>query len=262
MTGLPEAQEVPRRRGGRRVAMVFVIVVVIVAILGVALWLADGLIRGIAQDSVEDVLESKLPGDVEAELDVAIGGGLFLPQAISGEFSEVTVTTEDAVANGIPFDLVATAHGVPLDENAAIDHVSAVVSGGEDAANALLVLGGADPDLSLGDGTLSYEQSTSILGMTVGYTLVTEPEAHGDSVTLTPVDVEVASSFGNLDLTGLVNRLLGGEPLSVCVASSLPEGISVDAIDVTSREVALTLSADDVPRSGPDLASRGTCDAG
>ncbi|WP_166981251.1 LmeA family phospholipid-binding protein [Paramicrobacterium fandaimingii] len=261
MTGLSEAQTVPHRGGGRRATLVIVVVVVAIAVIGLALWLADGLVRGMAQDGVEDALESKLPDTVDADLEVSIGGGFFLPQLIAGTFNDVTVAARDAEVGGIPFDIVVTAHGVPLDENGTIDETTAVVTGGEDAANALLALGGADPQLSLGDGTLSYDQSSSFLGFAVGYTLVTEPTAHGDSVSLTPVDVRVATDVGNLDLTAFVNNLLGNEPVTVCVASSLPEGISVDDIDVTPEELTLTLSATDMPRNGPDLDSRGSCDA-
>lgn len=262
MTGLPDAQPVPRRSGGRRAATALIIVIVVVGLLALVAWLVDGLVRGIAQDGVETAIEKKLPASVTADIDVRVGGGLFLPQAIAGRFDEVTVTAEDAEADGIPFDIVVTAHGVPVDENARIDEVSARVTGGEDAANALLVMGGADPDLSLGDGTLSYEQSTRFFGMSIGYTLVTEPVAHGDSISLEPVDVEVSTDVGSLDLTDLVTRLLDDEPVSICVASSLPEGISVDDIAVAPDALTLTLSAQDVPRNGPDFSSRGSCDAG
>lgn len=261
VTGLPEAQPVPRRSGGRRAALVIVIVVVVIAVIGLALWLVDGLVRGMAQDGVEDALESRLPGNVTADLEVTIDGGLFLPQLIAGTFDHVTVTADDAEIDGIPFDIIVTAHGVPLDENDTIDETTAVVTGGEDAANALLVLGGADPHLTLGDGTLSYDQSTSFLGFTIGYTLVTEPQAQGDSVSLAPVDVTVLTDLGNLDVTSFVNNLLGEEPVTVCVASSMPEGISLDGIDVSPETLTVTLSATDLPRNGPDLSSRGSCDA-
>lgn len=251
----------PRRRGGRHAAFVIALVVVAIAVVGLALWLADGLVRGMAEDGVEDALESKLPDNVEADLEVSIGGGLFLPQLTAGAFDDVTVAADDAQVDGIPFDIVVTAHGVPLDESGTIDETTAVVTGGEDAANALLVLGGADPRLSLGDGTLSYDQSTSFLGLTVGYTLVTEPEAHGDSVSLAPVHVEIVTDLGNVDLTPFVSSLLGEEPATICVASSLPSGINVDNIDVTPEALTLTLSATNMPRNGPDLNSRGSCDA-
>lgn len=248
-------------RSGHRVAWTLTICAVIVVLLGLALWAADGLARGIAQDSVADAVESKLPDDVEADVNVSIDGGLFLPQLIAGDFTEVTLTAKDATAAGIPFDITVVAKGVPLDENGTIDTATARVSGGEDAANALLALGGADPQLSLGDGTLSYDQTTTFLGMNIGYTVEAEPEAHGETVTLSPRDVHLTSDFGSLDLTPLIQRILDDKPVEICVASSLPDGTSVDDVTVTPEHITFELSAADIPRNGPDLSSRGSCES-
>lgn len=260
MTGLPEAQDVQKRKGGRRVGVGLAITAVVLVLVALALWAADSIFRGMAEDAAASTIEGRLPDAVSADVDIAIEGALFLPQLLAGSFDEITATTKDASFDGVAFDAVVHAYGVPTDTSGTIRNARADVTLDEDALNELLELPGSDPRLSLGDGTLSYEDEAKVFGFSVGYTVTAEPSAHGKTVELAPVHAEVTSDLGTLNLDSVIDNLLGGEPVSVCVASRLPEQVSVDDIAVSPGSALISLDAVKLPLDAAALSTTGTCD--
>lgn len=262
MTGLPDAQEVQKRKGGRRIGIGLAITAVVLVLVALALWAADSIFRGMAEDAAASTIEGRLPDAVSADVDISIEGGFFLPQLLSGSFTEITATTNDASYDGVPFDAVVHAYGVPTDTSGAIRKARADVTLDEDALNELLELPGSDPRLSLGEGTLSYEDQAQVFGFSVGYAVTAEPSAHGKTVELAPVRAEVTSDLGSLNLDSVIDNLLGGEPVSVCVASRLPEHVSVDDIAVSPGSAVITLHAVKLPLDSAALSTTGSCDEG
>lgn len=252
----------PARREGRRAGRVVLIVVIALVVIAGILWILDVVLRQAAQDAAASTIEEQLPQELTADVDVEIGGGPFLVQLVAGRFDEVTVTSTDAAYDGVPFGITVTANGVPLDQTDTIDSASAYVTIDEDALNDLLELPGTDPRLTLGQGTVSYEDEQTLLGLTVGYSVTAELEAAGDSVEITPVDAEITSGLGDLDVSGIVDAILGEGPVSVCVADRLPAVVDVSAIGITPESGTLTLTASDIPMTEEELSRTGACSAG
>jgi hypothetical protein len=79
-------------------------------------------------------------------------------------------------------------------------------------------------------------------------------------VLLTPVGADVQAGGSSIDASGLVDRLLGGDPLPICVADRLPEGVELAGIDVTADGATVRLEATGLPLAEETLATTGTCE--
>jgi hypothetical protein len=244
---------------GRRWAIGLIVAIVLLVLGVVALFAGDSIARGIAEDVVKDQVEQRLPENVEADVDVAIEGDWVIAQLASGTLERVVLSDADAVVDGVPLGIEITAQRVPTDIEEPVGHIDAVATLDETALNAMVTLPGSDPTLTFGDGTLAYEDSTAFLGIQFGYLLSVVPEAAGTSILLTPDSAEVTSDLGSADVSGVLDRLVGEAPLTVCVATYLPEGVQLTGIAVTPQAADLTLSVSNVELSGELLDSRGTC---
>lgn len=251
-----------KKPAGRRVltALVILIVAAIVVIAGA--FLAETVTRGIAEDSVAAAAEASLPSNVEGTVDVDIAGDWVLLQLLSGRMDTVTLTSPNARFDGIPVENVAvTASGVPLDLKSAIDDIAATATLDQPALNELLTLPGNDPELVLTDDAVGYEDSTTFFGIPVGYRVTASLLPDGTDVLLTTQSAEVTTVIGDLDLSGLVEQLVGSEPIRICVAEKLPEGVTISGIDVQNGRATLDLSASDFILSGQALRTTGECPA-
>ncbi|MEI5582679.1 MULTISPECIES: LmeA family phospholipid-binding protein [unclassified Agromyces] len=248
----------PRRRtsGATRAAIVIGAIVVILA--GVVL-LVETVGRGIAERAVADSIERDLPEGVEGEVDVQILGFSALWQVITGRMDEMVATAPELQVQGVPVDVTVTARGVPLAEGGSVERAEVVASVDEAAIDLIAESQGIAGGVDLGDGTVSYSDEAEFLGVPVAFSVSAEPEAAGDRVLLTPVAAELRAGGTTLDASGLVERIVGGEPFPVCVADRLPEGVEVAGIEVTPDGATVRLEASDLPVAEETLATTGTC---
>jgi hypothetical protein len=251
-----------RRRPRRRALTALIVLVVAVLVVVGGAFLAESITRGVAEDTVAVAVESSLPSTVDGSVDVDIAGDWVLLQLLSGRMDEVTLSSDTVVFDGIPVENVTvTASGVPLDLTAAVDSLDATVTLDEPALNELLTLPGNDPAVVLGDDTVGYEDSTTIFGVSIGYLVNAALSPDGTDVLLTARGAEVTSAVGNLDVSGLVDQVVGSEPVRVCVADRLPVGVSISAIEVRDSVAALSLTASDFVLSADSFRSTGECAA-
>lgn len=249
----------PKRRGLRAL----VIVLVVVVVLGVAAVVADGIARGIAQQQVAAQIQQKLPERVQGDVDVRIGGFSVIAQYLSGRMDEVELSAPELEVRGAPVAVDVTLHGVPVDLAEPVGRLSARVTIGQEALNTLIAESGsaaAVGTVELGDGTVGYAGQAELLGLAVDYTASARPEAAGDEVLLTPVDVSVGALGGSIDVSGLVERLLGQEPIAVCVAQYLPDGLRAERIQVEPGTATAWLGAERFTLDGASLSATGSCD--
>ena len=113
--------------------------------------------------------------------------------------------------------------------------------------------------MTLGEGTVAYDGELKVLGFAIDYTVTARPTAAGDTVLLEPVGVEVGAGGGSLDVSGIVDRLLGDGPVEVCVADRLPEGVEVESIAVTPGSARVDLTAQGLTLDAATLQQTGTC---
>ena len=114
-------------------------------------------------------------------------------------------------------------------------------------------------DVVLGDGAVAYSDSVRVLGIPIDYTVTARPTAAGDTVFLEPTGVEVGAGGGAVDVSGLVDRLMGDDPIPVCVAEYLPEGVEVQQLTVEPGSATVTLGATGISLDEQSLATRGSC---
>ena len=118
----------------------------------------------------------------------------------------------------------------------------------------------ATGSIALGDGTVGYEGELEFLGQTIAYQVTATPTAAGSEVLLQPVGVEVGAGGGSLDLSGIVERVLGSDPIAVCVAEYLPEGIEVTEIAAAPGVVRVELEGTEITLDEAHLQQTGSCD--
>lgn len=244
-----------RSRKGLRRTLIAVVVVVVVAAL---VWAADAVTRSIAEKRVADAVLTAAP-ELTWSPDVTISGALFLPQLVSGRLDAVTLSEDDARYGDVSFSTRAVARGVPVEEKGTIDEVRVKVGTDAHGLNALLGSATDLGELSLGEGTVTYSRTSRIFGTDVSYDVTAEPEADGDDLLLKPKDVSVTSDLGALDLTPVVQAVLGDDPVRVCMARYLPEELRIEDVSVSPERVVVSGSAEDVARDGSSLTKTGSC---
>ena len=254
----PPAQVPPRRRPGRAARVWITIVVIVVALVALVV-VVDFVARGIAEQRVAEEIQGNLPAGVEGDVDVSIGGFSVIAQYLSGTMEQVTLTAPDLDIQGAPADVTVVAHGVPVDLATPVRQVDAVIDVDEQSLNRFVEGAGIEGGLRLGEGTVAYDGQLKFLGIPIDYTVTARPTAAGDTVLLEPVGVEVGAGGGSIDVSGIVDRLLGEGPVEVCVADRLPEGVEVESIAVEPGSARLDLTAQGLTLDAATLQQTGTC---
>lgn len=243
----------------RRWVIGLVVAIVLIVLGVVALIAGDSIARAIAEDVVKSQVEQRLPENVEADVDVSIEGDWVIGQLLTGRLENVIMSDDDAVVDGIPVGFRIDATGVPTDVKQPVGHIDATATLDATALNSFITMPAGDPDLTLGDGTLAYENSSAFLGIQFSYVLSVTPQAAGTSLILTPEAAELTTDLGSVDVAPVIERLVGDAPVTVCVANYLPEGAQLTGLEVSPESADLTLSMSNVKLSGALLESRGSC---
>ncbi|MDR5701805.1 LmeA family phospholipid-binding protein [Agromyces aerolatus] len=248
-----------QRRGPRRAARGWIVTGIVVAVLVVLVVVADLLVRSLAQTAIEQGAEQSLPEGVSGEVTASIGGFSVLGQLIAGRADEVRLSAPELVVDGTPLAADVVARDVPLDLSQPVGRVEADVRLTQQAVDSLALEQGVVGDLTLGDGVVGYTGTIDVLGVPVGYTATAEPEAAGDRVLLRPVGAEVSAGGFALDVSGVIDAVLGGGPVEICVADRLPAGVQLSDVDVSDGAVDVRLVGTGLVLDRASLSSTGSC---
>lgn len=249
----------PRRRRMGRAGRITITIAAIVAVLIAIVIVGDIVAHAVTEQRVAEQIEAELPEGVEGDVEVAIGGFSIIAQYLAGTMEQVTLTAPELEVAGAPLDVTVVAHGVPVDLASPVRELDAVINASEASVNQLAALAGVEGGVRLGEGTIGYDGELEVLGFPVAYAVTARPVAAGDTVLLEPVGVEVTAGGSSLDVSGLVERLLGTDPVPVCVADRLPEGVEVASIAVASGIARVDLAAQAITLDEASLQQRGTC---
>jgi hypothetical protein len=233
---------------------------VVGGLVAFALIEGDKIVRGIASDVVRSGVTSALQLPEGQEIDVELGEGLLVFQALSGSIDSV-----DVAIPGVPFGaatgtLLLTVEGVALDPSAPVDTLTARVELDSD-------------NLSRYAGNLSSVplNGVTIAGEVVGIGAILAdqqvnvglvPSVSAGTVAFTPVAVSTAGVASTVEaimaspLASLAGPLLTST--GVCVAEFLPASVAVTDAVVVGDKLVITASGNDVPLAG--LGKKGTCD--
>lgn len=235
-------------------------IVVIVVALGALLVVADIVVRGIAQERFSEQIRSNLPEGVDGEVDVTIGGFSVIAQYLAGTMDRVELSAPELTVNGAPISVEVVGEGVPVDLASPVRSMSAVIEADQAAVNRLIAIPDVEGDVTLGEGVVGYADTIEVFGLRLGYSVTARPTAAGDTVLLQPESVQVDAGGGGIDVSGLADRVVGDDPIAVCVAQYLPSGVMVNGIDIAGGMATVRLEAQSIMLDEASLATTGSCD--
>jgi hypothetical protein len=254
----------PKKRRGPLVAVI--IAVVVLALLVVGFFIADALVRQYANSYVRDRIVEVLKLDPKTPVDVTLGGGSIILQAISGSINSVDVHADSVTFGDITGSAEVTATHVPLDQGKPVGALGIKVTISEDNVKKLGAnLSGMNlKTITLQDGVIRVGTDFTVLFLTLPVTVDLAPSAKAGGISFEPKVIKVGDSqFSVADLRA--NPIFGGLAATLlksqdfCVASYLPAALKVTDVNVTGANLVVTINGDDVALSGPNLSKLGTC---
>ncbi|WP_103663205.1 DUF2993 domain-containing protein [Microbacterium sp. CJ77] len=228
----------PRRK--RRLWPWIVSLGVVLVLFGGAAFAGEWLARDLVERGVRSALASELgvPAD-QAEVQV---GGLVIPQLISGRFDEVRIEAQDVSLQGFTGDVEVTARGVPLTADGPLDSAEASVSLDQEQLRTLLsgVEGFPAESLGLSGTDVTMTVQLNVFGVAVPIGVGLTPSAAGGALVLTPASFTLAGATA--DAQGLRDQFgsvadAALQPWQVCIASSLPAGLTLTDVAVVDHQV-------------------------
>ena len=234
---------------------------VVAGLVAFALIEGDKIVRDIAEDVVRSGVTSALQLPADQEVDVELGEGLLVFQAVTGSIDSVDVRIPNASFGPATGTLLLTVEGVSLDPRAPVETLTARVELDSDnlskyaanlssAALNSVTIGGDVVDI----GAVLADQQVNVA-------LV--PSVANGTVAFTPVAISAAGAATTVEavMAGPLASLAGPMLTSggVCAAEQLPASVAVTGAAVVGEKLVITASGDDVRLSS--LGTRGTCEA-
>lgn len=251
----------PKRRHPLR----FIVAAAIVVLLIAGVVVADNAARGIVAGKIETQVRSSLAVPASTPVDVSVGGASVLLQLIFGSLDRVDVGVNKVSLGALSGSAQLTANGIPLDSSRPTSRVRFAFVTDQAALESLFsTIPGLSPEqITIADGNLTLSTKVALAGFSLPVGIEFSPSAKAGQLQLTPTAIVInkvsftaeqlkASAFGGL-----------AEPLfvshSICIASQLPKGFTLESVQITGTSVQLTVVAKKVILSSALLSSRGTC---
>jgi hypothetical protein len=247
-----------RRR--RRIGWLVVSGLVVLGLVG-AYFIVDSVLRTYAQNRVRQEIQAGLPEGVAGDIAVSIGGQSVIWQFFSGSFDRIELTAPRLKVAGAEAAVHLVATDVPLNTSKALGDVRGTIEMDKESINTLVAQAGVPigSAVDLGDGRVSYTGDVTVFGMPLGYRATARPDVRGGSIILRPTDAEITTGIGAFNLTGVVERVLGDKPVTICVSRYLPAGIDLTGVTVTPDRVRLSLHASALKLDEASLSTTGSC---
>ena len=233
---------------------------VVGGLVAFALIEGDKIVRGIASDVVRSGVTSALQLPEGQEVDVELGDGLLIFQAITGSIDSVDVRIPGMPFGAATGTLLLTVEGVALDPGAPVDILTARV---ELDSDNLSRYAGNLSSVPLNGVTIAGEVvgiGAILADQQVNVALV--PSVSGGTVAFTPVAVSAAGVATTVEavmaspLASLAGPMLTSS--GFCAAELLPAALTLTDAAVVGEQLVITASGTDVSLSG--LGSKGTCE--
>jgi hypothetical protein len=260
-----EPVEAPRKR--RRWLGWLIALLVLVVLLVVGFFVADAYAKDYAKGYVRDQIVKALNLDPASQVDVDLGGGSVIAQAIAGSISEVTVNVAELPIGDVTGSAVITATGVPLDSTKPVETLGVEATISEANVQQLAgYLSGIDlKTIKLGNGVITVGTEFPILGLFVlPVSVDLEPSAVDGGISFDPKTIILNGqpiSVEDLRNTPQVAALAGDllKSRDFCVASSLPKALTITDVTVVGSDLVITITGDGTALGGPDMAELGVC---
>jgi hypothetical protein len=254
-----------KKRRGWLIALIVLSVLVVLGII--AFFVAEAYAKDYARDYVRTKLVEVLNLPADADMDVELGDGSIILQALAGRIQSVDVDVPDATFGELTGTLRLHAEGVPLEETAPVDVLS--VDFAIDAADLTALGDSADdaaaPSFAVADEQISLTTEFSLFGVVIPIGVALEPSAVEGALVLTPTSLTIGeetfeagsedgSFFGQIASTFL-------QPQTLCIAGSVPQALVLAEATIVGPELVLSFQGDGAALGGPELSTLGTCPA-
>lgn len=246
----PAPVSAPAKRKRRRV-WPFVVAVIVVIALIVGAFIADAAVKAYAQDQIKQKVVAALGVDPTTQVDVKIGGGSVLFQALSGKLSTVDITG---------------AKDVPLDQSAPLNKLAITYRVSEKNVSVLASeLSGMQLDsVTLKAPEIVANATFKVFGFGIPVGLGLTPSASHGQLDFTPTSILVSGQkftskqlLSTPGLGSLAKQLLKQQ--TFCVAQYLPKALTVTSVKVVGHELVMMISGDGAALGGSAFSTKGSC---
>lgn len=247
--------------------LIAVAVVIVLAIVGFIV--GDTLARQYATDYVRQQVIQVLALPQDTEVDVDLGSGSLILQAMRGSIDEVTVGIDELTVGAITGSARLVATDVPLDGAQPLNTLGIVVTIPEGEVRKLAgnFSGLELKTIDLADGLITIGTEVTILSfLTIPLSIDLAPTASEGSISFDPQviragddEISVADLRANALFSSIAGDLLNAQDF--CVADSLPQALTITKVAVVGTTLVVTLSGDGAALGGPAMSTMGTCTA-
>jgi hypothetical protein len=259
-----EAPVAPKRK--RRGWLIALIVVgVLLVLVVVAALIAESFAQNYARDYVRARLVEVLQLPDDARVDVDLGGGSIIVQALAGRIDSVDADVPEASVGTLSGAVRFHAEGVPLDAAVPLDVLRVEFATGAETFAALSEGGEGAPTYAFEDGRVTLSSEFDFLGAVIPWGLSLEPSAADGALVLTPTSLtlgsqtfEAGADDGSF-LGQIAQALL--QPQTLCIAASVPQALTLTDAGIDGDELVLAFEGDGTALGGDELSTPGTCPA-
>lgn len=253
----------PRKR---RRWLGWVIALGVIAVLGVVGWIVgDVVARDYADRYVREQVIRVFDLEPNAKMDVEIGPGSLIAQAIGGSIDSVDVTVPDVSLGEISGDVSIAITKIPLEATRPVGTMRVELAVPEANLDGLRsYLSGVDvTSIGLVENRVAIATELELFGFPIPVEVELTPESTNGEIGFTPsiitvngAQISVPDLLGG-PLAGIAGNVLSTQ--SFCVAEYLPKALTVTSVDVVGKNLVVALEGDDEALGGPAFSTMGTC---
>lgn len=241
---------------------------VFVVLIAVALIAIDTLARGFAEDLIAGQAAEVLDVPAGTSVEVTIGGGSVLLQAISGGLDHVEVQVGDYPVGPLVGQLTLTAEGVPFDMSKPTEIITVNYDVPEQA---LAAISGSLSGVPIDSVTLEQPEvvangSLSLLGLTLPLGLGLTPSAVDGALAFAPTSARIGDA--TIEASALAADPVWGplagsvlQQQTVCIADQLPAALTMTTVEVQGDVLRIEFDGSGQALDGGGFTTRGTCPA-
>lgn len=254
------SSERPRRHRWRGWIAFGIVIVLLVA----AVVVVNGLSRSVVEGVIRDKVRSTLDIPKSTPVQVRVGGGSVLLQALHGSLDDVDISADSVAIGSFSGNASVAIAGLPLDQSKPVGRLSAEFVVNNLQLRALLT-GDADlpvTSVAVGGGTVRVGSTVKVLGFSVPVGLRFMPGEKDGKLLLTLKTVEFRSlvitpaKFKNI-LGFIVDPLI--KTRHICVASGIPKSLALDGVQVKGHQLYFGVTGKNVTLDSSLMSDKGTC---
>jgi hypothetical protein len=258
--------ESDQRRKRHPIRTLIVTLIVLAALFIPGYLVADSLARQYAGQFIQAGIAQKLGVSSTDSVHVSLGKGSILLEVIQRKLKHIHVTVDQFTADAITGSAVLDASTVPLDTSKPTSSVGISVTIGQDSLRRLIASKADSPGatVALVGTRVRVGTKVKLFGASVPIAVDLTPRASGKRIIFTPVSIVVNKKAYSLaalrasPIAGLVSKLIA--PRAFCVASSLPNALTLRSVSVSGTNLVIALTGTNVPLDS--LSTKGSCAAG